>query len=196
MRSTIAILVLLLSTSALAETGYVTDRLRLGLHNAEDTSDTPFRYLESGDSFEILSRTRYYAQVQMPDGVTGYVKLNYVVFEPPAKLIVNESLAEQARLEAEIEDMRESFAEPAALIEELRGNAANLRVDVDTATARIAELEAENARMMARQANYSHSLPYTWVGGATVVCLVAGFLLGLWWVDRQNRKRHGGIRVV
>ena len=33
---------------ASAETGYVTDRLILGLHQAEDTSDRAFRSLESG----------------------------------------------------------------------------------------------------------------------------------------------------
>ena len=51
-----------------AETGYVTDNLRLGLHQAADTSDRAFRTLESGQELEIVSRNRNYAQVMLPDG--------------------------------------------------------------------------------------------------------------------------------
>ena len=60
---------LLLPLMAAAETAYVTDNLRLGLHQAADTSDRAFRMLESGQSLEILSRDRNYANVQLPDGV-------------------------------------------------------------------------------------------------------------------------------
>jgi len=196
MRFIIGILTMLIAAGALAETGYVTDRLRLGLHAAEDTSDRAFRFLESGDSFEILTRDRLYAHVQMPDGTTGYVKIAYVVFDAPAKLIVNQTQAENDRLAAELEETKASFAEPAALVDRLRAEAATLKGELDAATARSSELEAENQSMLARQARYQYSLPYTWVGGAILACLVAGFLLGLWWVDRQTRRRHGGIRVM
>ena len=37
---------------AAAETAYVTDNLRLGLHAAEDTSDRAFRFLESGQAMD------------------------------------------------------------------------------------------------------------------------------------------------
>ena len=196
MRSFIGVLLLLLASAAFAETGYVTDRLRLGLHQAEDTSDTPFRYLESGDEFEILSRTRYYAQVQLPDGETGYLKLSYVVFEPPAKLIVNQTQAENDRLSAQLEETKASFAEPAALIDSLKAEAASLKTELDASNAKADELAAEHQSMVDRQARYRYSLPITWVGGAIFACLIAGFLLGLWWVDRQSRRRHGGIRVL
>jgi len=38
-------------------------------------------------------------------------------------------------------------------------------------------------------------VPITWIGGVLAVALIAGFLLALWWIDRQSRKRHGGIRI-
>ena len=85
----------LLPLLAAAETGYVTDRLMLGLHQAADTSDRPFRSLESGTEFEILSRDRLYAHVRLADGTEGYVKAAYVVYEPPAKLIVNQAFENQ-----------------------------------------------------------------------------------------------------
>jgi hypothetical protein len=37
-----------------AETAYVTDMLRLGIHNASDTSDRPFDNLVSGTALEVL----------------------------------------------------------------------------------------------------------------------------------------------
>ena len=70
MRLLIGVL-LLLPLTAVAQTAYVTDNLRLGLHTAEDTSDRAFRYLESGQEMEILTRDRNYANVRLPDGTEG-----------------------------------------------------------------------------------------------------------------------------
>ena len=104
---------------ALAETAYVTDNLRLGLHQAEDTSDRAFQTLESGQELEILSRTTNYAHVSLPDGTRGYVKAAYLVDEKPAKLIVAETQAEVDRLQGELETLRQQFAAPAATISSL-----------------------------------------------------------------------------
>lgn len=188
-------LVALLPAMAAAETAYVTDNLRLGLHQAEDTSDRAFRTLESGQELEILSRNRNYAQVQLPEGVQGYVKAAYLVFEKPAKLIVAETQAERDQLQADIELLRQQFAGPAETIASLEQESQALRAELDENVARVAELDEENANLRNRQAQQKFSLPITWVGGATVVCLIGGFLLGLWWVDVRSRRRHGGIRI-
>ena len=188
-------LLALLPLLAAAETGYVTDRLVLGLHQAEDTSDRAFRSLESGQEFEVLSRDRLYAHVQLPDGTQGYVKAAYLVYDKPAKLIVNETQAEVDRLTAELEEAREAFAEPAAVIDRLKADAATLQGELDVNRTRVEELENENTAHRNRAARYQYSLPVSWVAGAIGVCLIAGFIGGLWWVDHRSRKRHGGIRV-
>ena len=185
----------LLPVLAAAETGYVTDRLMLGLHQAEDTSDRPFRSLESGTAFEILSRDRLYARVRLADGTEGYVKAAYVVDEPPAKLIVNQAQAEVERLTRELEEAKAAFAEPAAVIDSLKSQAAALESELEAARTRLGDLEEDNAQYQSRAERYQYSLPYTWVGGAIAVCLIAGFLGGMWWVDHRSRKRHGGIRI-
>ena len=194
MRFVIGLLALLPMLSA-AETGYVTDRLVLGLHQAEDTSDRAFRSLESGQEFEVLSRDRLYARIQLPDGTQGYVKAAYLVYDKPARLIVSQTQAEVERLTAELEESRRAFAEPAAVIDKLKADAAALQDDLDTNRVRVEELEKENAAYQSRAARYQYSLPVSWVGGAIGVCLIAGFLFGLWWVDHRSRKRHGGIRI-
>lgn len=181
--------------TAFAETAYVTDNLRLGLHRAADTSDRPFRTLESGQSVEILSQNRNYAQVRLADGTQGYVKAAYLVLEKPAKLIVAETQAESNQLKSELEALRQEFAAPAATIAELQQQTAELREELGARETRIAELAEANADYRTRQAQFKFSLPLSWVAGATAVCLVGGFLLGLWWADHQSRKRHGGIRI-
>ena len=194
MRFVIGLLALLPMLAA-GETGYVTDRLMLGLHRAADTSDRPFRSLESGTEFEIVSRDRQYARVRLADGTEGYVKVAYVVFEPPAKLIVNQTQAEVERLTAELDEAKTAFAEPAAVIDSLKTQAESLESERAAALSRVEALEAENAAYQSRAERYQYSLPYTWVAGAIAVCLVAGFLAGLWWIDHRSRKRHGGIRI-
>lgn len=188
-------LVALLPAVVAAETAYVTDNLRLGLHQAADTSDRAFRTLESGQQLEILSRDRNYAHVQLPEGVQGYVKAAYLVYDKPAKLIVTETLAERDQLQADIEQLRQQFAGPAETIAALEQANEDLRSELDASSERVAELNAQNTSLRNRQAGLQLSLPITWVAGATLVCLVGGFLLGLWWVDARSRRRHGGIRI-
>ena len=194
MRLLIGILALL-PLAAMAETAYITDNLRLGLHQAEDTSDRAFRMLESGQELEIISRNRNYANVQLPDGTRGYVKAAYLVDEKPAKLIVAETIAERDALAAELEETKQAFAGPAATIQGLKDEAAALSEKLAGAEEQVASLQEENASIQGMKERYKGSLPLSWVGAAIGVCLIGGFLAGLWWVDHSSRKRHGGVRI-
>lgn len=185
----------MLPLSALAQTAYVTDNLRLGLHEAADTSGRPFRMLESGQEMEILTRDRNYANVRLPDATEGWVKAAYLVDEKPAKLIVAEITAERDGLIAELEQTRQAFAEPAATIEALQSEATRINAELADAKSQIEALQAENQSIQGLKEQYRGSLPLSWVAVAIIVCLVAGILLGMWWVDRQSRMRHGGIRI-
>ncbi len=184
------------STAVLAETAYVTDNLRLGLHQAADTSDRAFRTLESGQTVEILSRDRNYAQVQLPDGVQGYLKAAYLVFEKPAKLIVKETAAENEKLAQELADTKRAFAGPAATIDSLETDVARHKAAFLESTAKVGQLTEENDKFRMRHSGYKYSMPFRWVAGALGVCLLAGFLLGIWTVDYRSRRRHGGIRIL
>lgn len=186
---------LLLPLVAAAETAYVTDSLRLGLHQAADTSDRAFRTLESGQQLEVLSSNRNYANVQLPDGTIGYVKAAYLVFEKPARLVVDETRAENERLTSELQELRQQFAGPEEAIAALEQESVRLQGELDASISRLNDLDERNADLRQRLAQYKNSLPLRWVGGAMGVSLIGGFLLGLWWVDRQSRRRHGGIRI-
>jgi len=194
MRLAIGVLALLPLIAA-AETAYITDSLRLGLHQAADTSDRAFRMLESGQALEIISKDRNYANVQLPDGARGYVKARYLVDEKPAKLIVAETIAERDALIAELDETKTAFAGPAATIQGLKDEVGELKSTMEAAESEIQDLRKENASIQGLKEQYKGSLPLSWVAAAIGVCLVGGFLAGLWWVDRSNRRRHGGIRI-
>lgn len=191
----IVIAVLLLPLSVAAQTAYVTDNLRLGLHKAEDTSDRPFQTLESGQAVEILSQNRNYANVSLPDGTLGYVKVAYLVDDKPAKLIVAETQAANDELTKKLAELNAAFSQPAATIALLEQELADGKASIEALTMQSAELADENATLVSRQSQYKYSVPITWTGGALAVMLLAGFLGGLWWTDYRSRKRHGGIRI-
>ena len=188
-------LLALLPLTAFGDTAYVTDNLRLGLYEAEDTSGRSTRMLDSGQAMEILSRDRNYANVRLPDGAEGWVKAAYLVDDKPAKLIVAEITAERDALVVELEETKQAFAAPSATIEALRNDALSFDSQLGEATARIAALEEENASIQGLKEQYRGSLPFSWVAIAIGVCLIAGVLAGMWWVDRRSRMRHGGIRI-
>ena len=194
MRLTLALFALL-PLAAIADTQYVTDNLRLGLYEAEDTSGRAFRMLESGQAMEVLSRDQRYANVRLPDNTEGWVKAAYLVTEKPAKLIVAETAAERDGLIAELAETKKAFAAPAATITSLEAQLSELDGQLGEANSLVSQLQEENASVEALKQQYKGSLPLTWVGGALLVCLLGGFLLGLWWVDFRSRQRHGGFRV-
>ncbi|MGB5354432.1 MAG: TIGR04211 family SH3 domain-containing protein [Woeseia sp.] len=181
--------------SANAQTAYVTDTLRLGLHQAADTSDRAFQTLESGQQMEVLERNRNYARIRLPDGTEGYVKAAYLVDEKPAKLIVSELQAEVERLQQQLTDLKASFAQPAATIAALEQQLGTNDAALKATEAELAALHSVNEEYVERFEQYKSSLPLTWVGGAIAACLLAGFLGGLWWTDYRSRKRHGGVRI-
>ena len=178
-----------------AETAYVTDILRLGLHRAEDTSDQPFRNLVSGTELEVLDRTTNFARVRTADGQEGWVKSAYLVTDKPAQLRVAEAEAELETLRLEL-----SHAEAARLSAEQQLSQVAQQADAvvessDAIEATLARLKTENADFEQRLEAYRGSIPVLWVLGALGVALVAGFAGGLAWVDYMSRRRHGGFRI-
>ena len=196
MRILIAILLLVaMPVVGTAQTEYVTDILRLGLHQAEDTSDRAFRTLQSGQEMQILARDRNYAQVRLPDGTVGYVKAAYLVAEKPAKLIVAETQAANDELENTLADLNAAFSQPAATIAALEQERAEQKAGLEQAATTISALQDDNEDLRSQQGRYKYSLPINWVAGSLLVSILAGFLGGLWWTDTRSRKRHGGIRI-
>ena len=189
------LLVIMLMPMAYAETAYVTDILRLGLHAAQDTSDRPFQTLVSGSELDILQRQPNYAEVVTKDGTQGWVKSAYLVSDKPAALIVAETESELERMRGELAAARTAQA---AAESELQ----HLLTDADSAVGRmvslessVAELTVENEELESRLETYRGAVPAKWAAAAFGVALLGGFFLGLWVLDAYVRHRHAGFRV-
>lgn len=192
-----AVIVLLSAADADAdaETAYVTDILRLGIHRASDTGDRAFESLISGTALEILDRNVNYAHVRMSDGREGWVKAAYLVSEKPAQLRV-------AEMEAELEALQTRVAAAEAASVEAERSAADVvrRVQRDERSATalresLGRLERQNGEYATRLERYRLSLPLPWVAAALLLTLIGGFVGGWWWLDALIRRRHGGFRV-
>ncbi len=180
---------------ALAETAYVTDILRLGLHQAEDTTDQPFRTLVSGTELEVLARVPNYARVQTADGQQGWVKSAYLVADKPAQLRVSEVEAALGVMREELTRSR-AAQQAAELQTERLGEHIQARQESSAVVlATLERLKREAESYEARMDLYRGSVPIGWVAAALVVTLVGGFLAGMWWLGFLSRRRHGGFRV-
>jgi len=181
--------------SASAETAYVTDVLRLGMHEAPDTSDKPFENLVSGTPLEVLERNSSYAHVRLPDGREGWVKGTYLVTDKPAAARVLELEAKLGGFENAATAAKTAQTAAEDQLASLRSELQSTTGSAESVQETLARLESENQAHMERLETYRHTLPLAWVAPALVVSLVAGFLAGLWWLDALIRRRHGGFRV-
>jgi SH3 domain protein len=184
-----------LAPPAAAETTYVTDSLRLGIHRNSQTSDRPFDNLLSGTPLEVLERNASFARVRTPDGREGWVKAAFLVDEKPAALRVTELETELAGLRSLVEQAHSARSTAEQELDRLGEEVAAKTGSAEAVHETLARLERENADYEARMESYRGSLPLPWVLAAFVVTLTAGFAAGLWWLDARIRRRHGGFRV-
>ncbi len=180
---------------ALAETVYVTDILRLGLHEAEDTSDQPFRTLISGAELEVLARVPNYARVRTLDGEQGWVKSAYLVTEKPAQLRVSEVEVALATVREQLNGAQAAQQAAEQQRERLGQNIQDREDSSEAVLDTLARLQRETEAFEERMEAYRGSVPLSWVAAALVVTLIGGFLAGMWCLDALIRRRHGGFRV-
>jgi len=186
---------LLITTPAFADSMYVTDILRLGLHASSDTSDQPFRMLASGDELEILERSRYYAQVRTANGDVGWVKASYLIDEKPAQARLTELTRERDRLASELATLSDRLSDNSNELESLRSEREGMEQNAAAVAKELDRLSTDNEKLTAKVAAYRYSVPMLWVFGIGVLTIVGGFLGGWWWADAKQRQRHGGFRI-
>jgi SH3 domain protein len=178
-----------------AEAVYVTDSLRLGLYAAPDASEKPLENLVSGTAVEVLERESNMAHVRLADGREGWVKATFLVADKPAAARVAELEAQLGGFENATSAAKTAQATAEHQLADLRTELQATSGSSESIKETIERLERENTAYIERLEDYRHTLPLAWVFPAVVVALVAGFLVGLWWLDALIRRRHGGFRV-
>ncbi|MDH5370091.1 MAG: TIGR04211 family SH3 domain-containing protein [Gammaproteobacteria bacterium] len=77
-------LFLSLTTHALAEKRYVTDRILLGIHAEADEVSTLIKSVPSGTELEVLDTAEGFIKIKLDDGTEGWVSTGFVMKETPA----------------------------------------------------------------------------------------------------------------
>lgn len=86
MKPLILLFILITSSTAFAETQYVSDKLRITLRTGEGTQFQIIRALESGAKLEVIQQTEGgYTNVRTADGTEGWVRSQYLIAEPIAQ---------------------------------------------------------------------------------------------------------------
>ena len=120
MKYTFLFIFLLGSAPALAETGYITDQLKITLRSGESTTHKVIRMLPSGTTVKILGRNNQtnYANVRLADGTTGYVLNRMILSERPARERLAEAeqqlvvlRQEPGKLSSQLADLQETHTE-------------------------------------------------------------------------------------
>jgi len=133
---------LLILTAAPTQAAHITDKLLAGLYD-KPGSGQPIKLLPSGTPLEVQEKKGDYARVRLGDGVIGWVELRYLTDEKPARALLLELQAENARLreaspqakaepvkggkgeteasKKELAALKQQLAEAQAEIERLRG---------------------------------------------------------------------------
>ena len=66
----------------------------------------------------------------------------------------------------------------------------NLKIDTEATVNQAEKNTTYNKRL-------DHHIGFSlyWIIGLIFICLIIGFLSGIWWSDFRSRQRHGGIRI-
>lgn len=178
-----------------AQTAYVTDQLRLGVHAAPDTSDRAFVNLESGDSLQILEQTQFYARVRIPDGREGWVRKTFLVDEEPARFRIQKVEQERDRLSAELTALKNQMSKRNEIVSNLENQLATATDTQRAERDELTGLRELNKELTEDLQAYRFSVPGLWFLAAIVITLMAGFIAGQKWLDLLSRRRHGGFVV-
>jgi SH3 domain protein len=150
----------LAATAAAAETVYVTDQLRAGLHEEKRLESPILKTVPTGTPLEIIKREDEATFVRDPDGASGWIDNSYLLAEnpgTPAEVEARNRIRElEQQLEAANQEIRTLEArapreapEPAD-VQELRSRISQLQADLKAEKLKAGELQVQMAELRKR----------------------------------------------
>ena len=85
-----------------AKTGYVSDRLILNFRQGPDTASDVIKTLKSDTPVIILEEKNEFYKIELQSNETGWVEKNYIIFEMPKTLIIDQLKKENNSLKNKI----------------------------------------------------------------------------------------------
>lgn len=218
----LCMLTLFISTGH-AETNYIIDELRVGLHR-DSTTDSPIvKVVPSGTALEVLTRQAELVKVREPEGKEGWVHQRYLLDTAPDNTRMLELQKRNTALEKQLQEQTPVNTNNNKELEQLLKSE---RLKVGELQAQLAEVKARlgndsNAGLTEelerlRQANNELVSQLAMAGvdmpqiatnniitasnwkliAVSLGCLfILGVASGAFLLDYLNRRRHGGFRV-
>ncbi len=174
--------------SAMSETLYVNDYLRVGIRASPNSSDIPVAVVTTGDALEVLEEQDGYIRVRAESGVEGWVSRSYVSNEMPARLLLDKAQKESARLREEAKTLQNQLAEKTQYAAEVDKKVAELLDENSTLHQQVSQYYSANAR-----SKKSYTWLYQFLGIAALFAL--GIYLGVRWERRRVAERLGGLEL-
>ena len=179
-------LVLGMSFSAMAETAYVSDNLRVGVRPEPDNTSAPTGVVKTGMKLEVLDSQQGYLQIKTDDGLIGWIKKIYVIEKAPAIIKLQQS--------------QKKYDQQAAQMKELQTTISALQSTNSSLTEQVEELKEDRSRLQLLQAKSISSQQddknsWPWWIVALLLFTTGGFFAGMQWSRHQVMKRLGGLRI-
>ncbi len=169
--------------AVLAETGYISDTLRVGVRPTPDSHATPIGVVKTGMRLEVLESTEGYVRIKTDENLEGWVRNTYVVKSPPAMLRLQAIQQQQTRLQDEVNSLQQDNE----VLQEAN-RVLNQRLE---------QLSAERAKWQlseARAAVVDQEVRWLWWLIGILLIAGAAFFSGFSWYRQSVMKRLGGLR--
>ncbi len=140
-----ALVVLLFSLHAQAETMYVTDRILLGVHQQPNENSPIVATIPSGTALTVIQRQDSFSRIRLADGKEGWVSASYLKKEKPAT-------AELDTVYAKLQKEQESSKKLAADLGKKERDLQLLRDELSNAKTTIKDLKSKASNTTAAPA--------------------------------------------
>jgi hypothetical protein len=183
-------LVLAAAATALAgEPLYVVEQVIVSVNSSADGSGERVASLKSGERMELIERVGESVHVRLADGKEGWLKAIYVSGDAPLKPRLAQAEAEVTRLQGQVSRLEGQLTAATNARHETQALAAG------AAAPAAAEEAPAPSGMFAPSAPRPPQRAWPWALGALIVGLGAGFVLGWRILDRNIRRKYGGLRI-
>jgi SH3 domain protein len=182
------LLLALFTGTAIAETIYVHDYLRVGIRADPNSTDVPVAVVTTGDALEVLEEQDGYYKIRAESGVEGWVSKSYVSNEIPARLLLEKSQKESTRLRDEAKTLQGQLMEKSQQFEEQQQQLSELLDENSKLHQKVSQYYSATARGMK-----SYTWLYQFLGIA--ILFVLGIYLGVRWERRRVAERLGGLEL-
>jgi hypothetical protein len=178
---------LLVSAARAGEPLYVVEQVIVSVNSNADGSGERIASLKSGERVELIERAGEAVHVRLSDGKEGWLRAIYLSGDAPLKPRLAQAEAEVTRLQGQVSRLEGQLAATTRARHETQA-------PVAAATAAAPDAPSP-AAMFATPAPEGPRRAWPWALGSGIAGLGAGFVLGWRILDRNIRRKYGGLRI-